>query len=455
MIFDPTYLLMSNLQQGIISKISTGDSTLDIFLALFTTNVILYILSNIKKIREIARKLWLKLRMSDMKYIEYEGHIIIDGNKVKCNLPTEIIGINAWIIMKSVDIGKIKIIKDDDPENELKFLIEDCADFELDDDLYMTTYQYSRISEDSKIIYTTYILRLGTRNLKIVDILKIVDGFRDVIEDYCRERRKKNGKYFIYCRNDEELPKCDFKYEQYKIDNNMSFDNLEFEGKYLFLEKINRFLNGKEIYKKMGKPYTLGILLYGEPGCGKTSIIKAISDLTGRYVQDIPLHRIRTCTELRRMFFHDYLNNNKIPIEKRIITMEDIDCLGNIVLDRENNIITNESNIDDSLNLSVLLNILDGLVDQSGRIIIMTTNHIERLDKALVRSGRIDIKLEMKHCTEISAKKIIKQYFEDDDSIEKLKIPEMKFTPADIVNFCFGSENLNDLNEKIQSNKIE
>jgi chaperone BCS1 len=50
---------------------------------------------------------------------------------------------------------------------------------------------------------------------------------------------------------------------------------------------------------------------------------------------------------------------------------------------------------DDDLNLMGLLNVLDGVVDTPGRIVIMTTNHPEVLDPALIRPGRIDKKLEL------------------------------------------------------------
>lgn len=48
------------------------------------------------------------------------------------------------------------------------------------------------------------------------------------------------------------------------------------------------------------------------------------------------------------------------------------------------------------MSLSALLNVLDGVASQEGRVLIMTTNHIEKLDAALVRSGRVDKKVEFR-----------------------------------------------------------
>ncbi|KAL5396372.1 hypothetical protein PMIN03_012966 [Paraphaeosphaeria minitans] len=50
---------------------------------------------------------------------------------------------------------------------------------------------------------------------------------------------------------------------------------------------------------------------------------------------------------------------------------------------------------DTKVSLSTLLNVLDGLASSAGRLLIMTTNHIERLDPALIRPGRVDMKLEL------------------------------------------------------------
>ena len=54
----------------------------------------------------------------------------------------------------------------------------------------------------------------------------------------------------------------------------------------------------------------------------------------------------------------------------------------------------------EQLNLSFLLNLLDGVLETPGRILIITTNHPEHLDKALIRPGRVDIHLQVGKCTQ-------------------------------------------------------
>ena len=84
----------------------------------------------------------------------------------------------------------------------------------------------------------------------------------------------------------------------------------------------------------------------------------------------------------------------EIPTDRRIIVLEDIDCLTDMVLDRADPSTAEVSQASSgmhALNLSILLNILDGILEQPGRILFMTSNFPDKLDKALVRPGRIDV----------------------------------------------------------------
>jgi len=108
----------------------------------------------------------------------------------------------------------------------------------------------------------------------------------------------------------------------------------------------------------------------------------------------------------------------------------------------------NTKNEDDTdfNNLSYLLNMLDGIYEISGRIVVMTTNKPEVLDKALIRPGRIDIKINFKNCNHNTMKQIIDYYYDQNIDIELINnIPQNVVSPATLINYCQNNENVHDL----------
>ena len=97
----------------------------------------------------------------------------------------------------------------------------------------------------------------------------------------------------------------------------------------------------------------------------------------------------------------------------------------------------------DELNLSGLLNVLDGVVDSPGRILIMTTNYVDYLDPALIRPGRIDKKLLLGYMEAPDVVAMLEHYFQTTlDDLQKTRVaaammgdgqrPQLKLTPAQI-----------------------
>ncbi len=75
--------------------------------------------------------------------------------------------------------------------------------------------------------------------------------------------------------------------------------------------------------------------MYGVPGCGKTSIIKSIIKHTKRHAIIVPFQRIRTNKELESLFLKQEICSKKVPISQRIYVFEDIDCMSDVLLERE------------------------------------------------------------------------------------------------------------------------
>lgn len=243
-----------------------------------------------------------------------------------------------------------------------------------------------------------------------------------------------------------------------------SFDNIFFKDKEYVIRSLEYFINNKSIYEKRGLSYTLGFLLYGDPGCGKTSCIKAIQNYTKRSIEVVNLRNIKTCGDFHKVFYDTELNFN-IPIDRKIIVLEDIDCMSDIIKNRETSPVpenitsetkseitlsdifsksksTSIANNLDKITLSYILNIIDGINEMSGRIMIITTNHPELIDPALIRAGRIDIKINFTYCTNEDAVNII-------NNTMGLSVSEVTltkhWTPADLINHCFNKTSLAEL----------
>lgn len=155
------------------------------------------------------------------------------------------------------------------------------------------------------------------------------------------------------------------------------------------LADVKQFLGSNAYYRDLGVPYRRGYLLHGPPGCGKTSYVMALAgelrlaicvlSLSNRGLTDESLGTLLNTTEMHS-----------------IILMEDIDRA-----------FSNES----SVTMSGLLNALDGVGAQEGRLVFMTTNHVEVLDPALIRPGRADVKVEVGLLDRTQAVKMFQKFY--------------------------------------------
>lgn len=141
------------------------------------------------------------------------------------------------------------------------------------------------------------------------------------------------------------------------------------------LNDVTEFSQSQQWYVDRGIPYRRGYLLYGPPGCGKSSFIMA---LAGELEYNICILNLN-----ERGLTDDKLNVLLSCVPPRsIVLLEDVDAA---FVKRE------ATNDNYRITFSGLLNCLDGVASTEERIVFMTTNHIERLDPALIRPGRVDI----------------------------------------------------------------
>ena len=329
-------------------------------------------------------------------------------------------------------------------------------------------------TKTDKITITLYSFHSSLHTIK-QHVKQLKDAYVNEIE------KSRNNKLFIYT-----LAKTTFddnKYDcwnEHPFESTRTFHNLFFEQKSDILQKIHFFLNNKQWYYDMGIPYTLGIGLHGRPGTGKTSFFKCLSNLTSRHLIVFSLKLIKTKRQLEDFFFEDRYHSKNQPrslgFDKKIILIEDIDCLGDIVLNRGEKAITSKHSTtsmstsspsselstvlhtliehtqhdndklmtviakpshDDPITLDDILNIIDGVLETPGRILGISSNYYEKLDPALIRPGRIDMSVKMDYVSHTILNQMAEKYYGTRLETELLtSIQEYFYSPAEIIN-CY------------------
>ena len=206
------------------------------------------------------------------------------------------------------------------------------------------------------------------------------------------------------------------------------------------LNDVKTFINSQLDYAKNNILYKRNYLIYGKPGTGKSSLIFALASELNYAIKVINMSSIRNINDL---LFE--LQDNK----NTIFVFEDIDAMTTILNDRTNNSdeYTNNQSIS-TLSLSDILNILDGLYTNEGTICFFTTNHIEKLDSAFLRDGRMDYKLELTDLDNETANKMIKFYLNVDRYFKKDYINPALLQEL-ILNVLNKKTNLNEFKETV------
>ncbi len=231
-------------------------------------------------------------------------------------------------------------------------------------------------------------------------------------------------------------------------------------AKTLF-QKLDFFQNNREWYSKKGIPYHFTALLSGEPGVGKTSSIKAVSNKLKKHVFIVDCSKIVTSTQFQHLFYDETVHVDvggstttfNIPIEDRMYILEELDILGNVLLDRKYKLVE-ENPVPGELTLDDFLNLLDGNNETPGRTIIMTSNYPERLDKALVRGGRVDINAKFKYPTNQEIVEYAKFFYDTDSEVKLDKDVELGLSYADVCQVCFLCD-FESLGDKLTKASIE
>lgn len=165
---------------------------------------------------------------------------------------------------------------------------------------------------------------------------------------------------------------------------------------------VKEFIGNVKWYTDRGIPYRRGYLLHGPPGCGKSSYIVALAGELDYHICVMNLSE-RSLTD-------DRLNHLlTVAPEQSIILLEDIDAaFVSRDLAAENPAAYQGFG---RLTFSGLLNALDGVASAEGRIVFMTTNYLERLDSALIRPGRVDVKEKIDYASHYQIRTMFLRFY--------------------------------------------
>ncbi|KAJ3360589.1 hypothetical protein HDU91_004504 [Kappamyces sp. JEL0680] len=181
------------------------------------------------------------------------------------------------------------------------------------------------------------------------------------------------------------------------------------------LADVRQFLGSSGWYYDRGIPYRRGYLLYGPPGSGKSSFIQS---LAGELDYSICIMNLAELGMTDDRFAH--LLNNLPP--RSIILLEDVDA----AFSARTSLESKTKGYQSMLTLSGLLNGLDGVVAAEERIIFMTTNHLERLDPALTRPGRVDFKVLLDNLTKTQALELFLRFYPEQHGLGTLFVEKMQ-----------------------------
>jgi DNA replication protein DnaC len=369
--------------------------------------------------------------------------------------PDILLAICHWIIINNrckklrfIDKNKIRNGVDNndynyiDKNEEISYVLDETHNLLIEPTkkIYVD-YKKDLLNNDKKEGFTKWSIVLSLKSTCAT--MKELREFNErCVKEYNEYKNKVNCKktyYFTYqgLNDKEDSVANSFKMNVLSDDTSIETSNYETfetyfnEYKYDIIREYEK-LHDIEFHRINGIKRKSGLLLHGEPGIGKTSVVTALANYLGRdangnyytpfnaphdnvyikrHILVIPPSRIKKNVEIEEIYNLTEINKIKFKKSEIIILFDEIDQFGKAVKNRTvkeggegegntttimeeltNNVVKSISQPDD-LNLGSLLSQLDGIgnSNNNGLLTIATTNHLHLLDPALYRDGRLNL----------------------------------------------------------------
>lgn len=504
--------LLNTIQTNAVMNFRTGNMMLDMIITSLIISLLGYASNLFLKVGEIKESNYFKrftLFFNRKNSIKIEGERIEVPSKFYSKFDYSysfkaVIERIKKLNYQSSGIKHLTQCQLDENRNEGNpcdvFIVDQPLYFKIDNDIYCQITKKEdqkdlsgNSGKSTNMISVKYAIEIFSSKKSLTELTNWVD---QITNEYLKDVSKARvGKLYIYTLMNIGTEGDSDNWHETPFTSNRNFSNMFSDELSNLKTKLDYFLENPSWYDQIGCPHTFGALLYGPPGTGKTSAIKAIANYTKRHLVVIPLSKIKKSNDLFRIFFerkYTWENrHNLIDFKDKIILFEDIDCMSDIIHKREEdksstkskkNIGNSDEDLstremlkilmdgeddkgkdyvklmnasaksDDEITLSFILNLIDGIRETPGRIILMTSNHPEKIDPALIRPGRIDMKVNFGLAGLNSIIKIYKQiYGEEMDEKYYPNIRSNTFSPAEIYNAHFSSKSKEEFIAKISS----
>ena len=306
--------------------------------------------------------------------------------------------------------------------------------------------------------YTFHLTKKGKSNLSVLST------FLDTCMKAYQAHLDKKPAQMIYeytgLQKDDDNHRTSLTFQESAFHSNKTFDNVFLENKAEILAEIREFSKSvenkgaiEERYKRRGIPFKKTYVLHGPPGCGKSSLIKAFINETGRHCILVRWSLIKTASDFAQLC---HLQYKKITQRDVILVFEDFDANASEVLKIRKSkpvishkfadhpfIIANKDALlpdkTDELTLESILNTLDGIKELYDTVIVFTTNVLDTIDPAFLRPGRIDKIIYMDYIRPSTICSMLEHFYPDTySSVDPFILKKIKkrASPAKVQQIC-------------------